>query len=303
MIRFNLNHFHYLPLWKQIVLVNAYSLFKVTLMKNLTIVIINGRITIQSHINCDSLNPCKLFPSAEAYPHILHFTYNINCLCKCCVTFHFQYITHTKCHSVRKQGESVRSECQEHFLKCALCCLSKYRCYYDFIVVAFISLTMREKTKCNMIYNRNCNTLKRADLWNTRPMIIKRWEDEVLMHLCEIRKKHLIHECCKLFGFCVTFTWPAVPSLLESLKAAGWRRRQLSWPCHWSLIVGLELTQACRWLVRLCRHLAGDWQEQTLMQPRYCSWEGNRLGTFSRLPPATHTHLQALPNTDRIVYH
>lgn len=73
---------------------------------------------------------------------------------------------------------------------------------------------------------------------------------------------------------------------LLCLRVEFWRqlsekRRQLLFGP--SSLSGVD--SSCCWLIRLCRHLAGDWQEQTLRQSGYCSWEGNLLGTVSRHPP------------------
>lgn len=60
----------------------------------------------------------------------------------------------------------------------------------------------------------------------------------------------------------------------RSLEAA-----QLPW--YWSQITVWSWFK----LLLAALSLAGDWQEQILRQPWYCSWEGNLLGTHQQ----THT--------------
>ena len=76
-------------------------------------IIINRVIIIQPWIietACIPLNFFHVWSPPPLPQHILHF--NFNCLC-CVKFFHFQYITHVKCHSVRKRGRGCEDGTSE----------------------------------------------------------------------------------------------------------------------------------------------------------------------------------------------
>lgn len=184
-----------------------------------------------------------------------------------------------KCHSVRKQslwGLNVKNTFW-NVLRAALVHLSKHYGYYHFSAVVFISLTMLSMWK-----NPQSVTwfiIETATNWHLKyaPNDYQSLKSvRKYLHLRGIvknimEKQHEWYWILWLKSFS-----PSHKLLLPSrrvLEAAEWKKETVA---VWSLIIVRS------WLKLL---LAGDWQEQTLRQLRYCSWEGNLLGTVSRPPP------------------